>query len=572
MNKKPEATEELLEFAQTVKDNGTREEKKNEWREFPLEARLEHALVKGIADFVDEDLAEAVQKYSPALNIIEGPLMDGMNVVGDLFGAGKMFLPQVIKSARVMKKAVAFLLPYIEEDKLKNNIQAEARKKILMATVKGDVHDIGKNIVGVVLACNNYEVIDLGVMVPTETILQKAKEEKVDIVGLSGLITPSLEEMANVAREMKRQNFNIPLMIGGATTSKIHTAVKIEPEYDFPVVHVKDASRSVNVVANLIAGNTDFIQEIKDEYAGIREFQGQRKRKEYIPLEEARKNKMAVNWQNSPIYKPNFTGVKQLIDFPVAELRKYIDWSFFFFAWELRGRFPDILEDPSQGEEARKLFADANALLDEIVEKKMLQANGIVGIWPAHAEGDDIVLFEDENKTKEIGRFYQLRQQELKKEGIPNISLADFVAPAESGITDYCGAFATTAGIGIEKWIAQYKADHDDYKAILIEAVADRLAEAFAELLHLLVRKEYWGYATNENLSLEEILRVKYQGIRPAMGYPACPEHHEKENLFNILKAQEIGITLTEHYAMYPTASVSGLYFAHSRVAVFRYW
>ena len=432
-----------------------------------------------------------------------------------------------------------------------------------MATVKGDVHDIGKNIVGVVLGCNNYDVIDLGVMVPTETILQKAKEENVDIIGLSGLITPSLEEMVNVAREMKQQNLQIPLLIGGATTSKIHTAVKIEPEYDFPVVHVKDASRSVNVVANLISRNPDFIQGIKDEYAGIREFQEQRKRKEYLSLEEARQNKVKIDWKNSPIYKPNFTGVKQLIDFPIAELRKYIDWSFFFFAWELRGSFPGILDDPKQGEEARKLFADANAMLDEIIEKKMLQANGIIGIWPAHADGDDIVLFGDEGKTKEIGRFYQLRQQEMKKDGTPNISLSDFVAPAESGLTDYCGAFATTAGIGIEKWIAQYKADHDDYQAILIEAVADRLSEAFAELLHLLVRKEYWGYAADENLSLEEILKVKYQGIRPAFGYPACPEHHEKENLFNILKAQEIGITLTEHFAMYPTASVSGLYFAH---------
>jgi len=563
LNKKPEATEELLEFAHTIKNQDIKEEKKDQWRGLPLEKRLEHALVKGITDFIDEDLAEAVQEYSPALNIIEGPLMTGMNVVGDLFGAGKMFLPQVIKSARVMKKAVAYLLPFIEKDKQKNHIQAEARKKVLMATVKGDVHDIGKNIVGVVLGCNNYDVIDLGVMVPTETILQKAKEEKADIIGLSGLITPSLEEMANVAREMKRQNFTIPLMIGGATTSKIHTAVKIAPEYDYPVVHVKDASRSVNVVANLIAGNRNFIQEIKKEYAGIREFQGQRKRREYISLAEARKNKPAADRKSLPVYKPNFTGIRQLIDFPLAEIRKYIDWSFFFFAWELRGHFPEILDDPKQGEEARKLFADANALLDEIVGKKMLQANAVFGIWPANSEGDDIVLFEDESKAREIGRFYQLRQQELKKGGLPNMSLSDFVAPAETGLTDYCGAFATTTGIGIEQWVEQYKRDHDDYKAILIEAVADRLSEAFAELLHLLIRKQYWGYATNENLSLDELLKAKYQGIRPAIGYPACPEHQEKENLFNILKAQQIGITLTEHYAMYPTASVCGLYFAN---------
>ncbi len=569
LNKKPEATEELLEFAQTVKDQGVKEEKRNEWRDLPLEKRLEYALIKGIADFVDEDLAEAIQHYSPILTIIEGPLMDGMNVVGDLFGSGKMFLPQVIKSARVMKKAVAYLLPYIEADKLKNNIEIQARKKVLMATVKGDVHDIGKNIVGVVLGCNNYDVIDLGVMVPTETILQKAKEENVDIIGLSGLITPSLEEMVNVAREMQRQNFRVPLMIGGATTSKIHTAVKIEPQYEFPVVYVKDASRAVNVVANLVAGNQEYIREIKEEYQEIRDFQAQRKPKEYLSLEAARANKTPIDWNNSPIYKPNFTGVKQLIDFPLEELRKYIDWNFFFFAWELRGSYPAILDDPKQGEEARRLFADANAMLDEIISKKMLQANAVFGIWPAHADGDDIVLFEDEAKTKEIGRFYHLRQQEVKKEGAPNICLSDFVAPAETGLTDYCGAFATTAGIGIEKWIAQYKADHDDYRAIMIEALADRLSEAFAEVLHLLVRKEYWGYAADENLSLEEILRTKYQGIRPAMGYPACPEHHEKENLFSLLNAQQIGINLTEHYAMYPTASVCGQYFVHPQSRYF---
>jgi len=562
LNRRPDATEKLLEFAENLKSEGTREVKKDEWRGLPLEKRIEHSLVKGIPEFVDEDMAEAVKIYQPALNIIEGPLMDGMNIVGNLFGAGKMFLPQVIKSARVMKKAVAFLLPYIEADKLKNNT-VDNRKKVLMATVKGDVHDIGKNIVGVVLGCNNYDIIDLGVMVPTEKILDTAIKENVDVIGLSGLITPSLEIMVDVAKEMERRKMDIPVLIGGATTSKIHTAVKIEPEYSNPVIHVKDASLAVNVVSNLVANNWNYIDTVKKDYAEVREFQGQRKAKEYLTLEEARKNKYKINWETTPIYKPNFIGVKQLVDYPLEELRKYIDWTFFFLTWGLKGHYPQILNDEKQGEEARKLYAEANEFLDEIIDKKMLKANAVFGIWPANADVDDIILYEDETRKKETGRFYHFRQQEKKKEGLANFCLSDFVAPVESGKIDYCGGFATTGGIGIEKWKEKYIRENDDYHAIMLEALADRLSEAFAEKLHELVRIDYWGYVPDENLSLDDLLKVKYQGIRPALGYPACPEHSEKENLFNLLKAQEVGIILTEHFAMYPNASVSGEFFVH---------
>ena len=562
LNKKPTATEELLEFALTLKEQDAKEERKDEWRELPLEKRLEYALVKGFPDYIEQDMAEALPLYKPTLDIIEGPLMNGMNVVGDLFGAGKMFLPQVIKSARVMKKAVAFLLPYIEAEKDQLDT-TDYRKKVLMATVKGDVHDIGKNIVGVVLGCNNYNVIDLGVMVPTEKILETAIHEKVDVIGLSGLITPSLEIMVEVAAEMERRNLHIPLLIGGATTSKIHAAVKIAPQYKKPVVYVKDASRAVGVVSNLVSGNEQFLTELRDEYQTIRELHGQKKAKKYISLEEARGNKLKIDWNSTPLYKPNFIGVKQLVDFPIQELRKYIDWTFFFFVWELKGKFPEILNDELQGEEARKLYADANRMLDRIADEKMVQANGVLGIWPANADGEDIVVFEDETRTKEIGRFYHLRQQEVRKHGSPNYCLADFVAPIKSGTADYFGSFAVTAGVGIEKWLKQFRDDHDDYNAIMLEALADRLAEAFAELLHEKVRKEYWGYDPDEKLTLEEMLHVDYQGIRPAIGYPACPEHHEKGNLFNMLKATELGMSLTEHFAMYPTASVSGQFFAH---------
>ena len=562
LNRRPDATERLLEFAENLKDSGKREEKKDVWRDLPLEERISHALVKGLPEFVDEDMVEALEKYSPALNIIEGPLMDGMNIVGDLFGAGKMFLPQVIKSARVMKKAVAILLPYIEAEKEKLKVSS-AQKKVLMATVKGDVHDIGKNIVGVVLGCNNYEIIDLGVMVPTEKILDEAVKNNVDVIGLSGLITPSLEIMVDIAKEMERRKMDIPVLIGGATTSKIHTAVKIEPEYSNPVIHVKDASLAVNVVSNLIVKNEKYIQSVKEDYEKVRSFQGQRKAKEYLSLEYARANRYVSDWNKTPIYKPNFIGVKHLIDFPLEELRNYIDWTFFFITWGLKGHYPAIFADEKQGEEARKLYNEANEFLDEIIDKKMLQANAAFGIWPANADMDDVVLYADEQRSKEIGRFYSLRQQEKKKGDSPNLCLSDFVAPLESGKIDYCGGFATTAGIGIEKWKDQYRAEHNDYKAIMLEALADRLSEAFAELLHLEVRKNYWGYVPDEDLSMDDILKVKYQGIRPALGYPACPEHSEKKNLFNLIKAEEVGISLTEHFAMYPNASVSGEYFVH---------
>ena len=562
LNRRPDATERLLEFAENLKSEEKREDKKDAWRDLPLEKRIEHSLVKGLPEFVDKDMEEALKKYSPTLDIIEGPLMDGMNVVGELFGSGKMFLPQVIKSARVMKKAVAILLPYIEAEKEKLNKPSQ-QKKVLMATVKGDVHDIGKNIVGVVLSCNNYEIIDLGVMVPTEKILDEAIKQQVDVIGLSGLITPSLEIMVEIAKEMEHRKIKIPVLIGGATTSKIHTAVKIEPEYSQPVIHVKDASLAVNVVSNLIAKNQEYIQSVKNEYQQIRDFQGQRKEKEYLSLEKARENKFKINWENTPIYKPNFTGVKHLVDFPLEELRKYIDWTFFFITWGLKGHFPQIFADEKQGEEAKKLYKEANDFLDEIIDNKMLQANAAFGIWPANTMGDDVILFEDESRNKEIGRFYHLRQQEKKKDGLRNFCLSDFVAPIESGKIDYCGGFATTAGIGIEKWTKKFREENNDYKAIMVEALADRLSEAFAELLHLEVRKNYWGYSANENLSLDDILKIKYQGIRPAIGYPACPEHSEKENLFNLIKAEKIGISLTEHFAMYPNASVSGQFFVH---------
>ncbi|MDD4109041.1 MAG: methionine synthase [Prolixibacteraceae bacterium] len=516
LNRRPDATERLLEFAEQVEKEDIKEEKKEEWRNLSLEKRLEHSLVKGMPDYIEADMAEALKKYEPALNIIEGPLMDGMNVVGELFGSGKMFLPQVIKSARVMKKAVAFLMPYIEAEKAKLK-DTSRQKKVLLATVKGDVHDIGKNIVGVVLGCNNYEIVDLGVMVPTEKILDTAIREKADILGLSGLITPSLEIMADIAKEMEIRKMNIPLLIGGATTSKIHTAVKIDPGYSHPVVYVKDASLAVNVVSNLIAGNREYSKRIKEEYEQIRQFQEKRKPKEYLTIEEARLNKLQINWGKSPIYKPGFLGVKHLIDYPLNILRRYIDWTFFFLAWGMKGHYPQILDDGKQGEAAKKLFSEANEFLDEITEKKMLQANAAMGLWPANSAGDDIILYTDESGNTETGRFYHLRQQERKKEGSPNLCLSDFVAPADSGIIDYCGGFATTAGIGIEPWLEKFRKDHNDYKAIMLEALADRLSEAFAEMLHEKVRKEYWGYAPDENLANGELIKIKYQGIQPAL-------------------------------------------------------
>ena len=564
LNKRPDATERLLVFSEQVKASIDKEEKIEVWRELPLTERVEHAMVKGITDFIESDVRELLPLYDSPLNIIEGPLMDGMNKVGDLFGSGKMFLPQVIKSARVMKKAVAWLQPYIEEEKKLQPDKIVVRKKILLATVKGDVHDIGKNIVGVVLACNNYEVIDLGVMVPCETILETATREQVDIIGLSGLITPSLEEMVQVAKEMERRGFKQPLLIGGATTSKIHTAVKIAPEYGNTTLYVKDASRSVQVVAELLSGSKEFLNDTLEEYSALRQVHSAKKPKEYWTLQEARARRFYPDFVKHPVSRPNFTGVKYFHDFPLEELRKYIDWTFFFLVWEFRGKYPAILSDPDKGEAARQLFEEANTFLDEIIDKKLISANGATGIWPANATGDDVELYTDETRSTLIGKFHQLRQQEKKQGALVQFSLSDFVAPKESGIPDYCGAFAVTAGLGVAELVKQYKKENNDYKAIMLEALSDRLAEAFAERLHEMVRTDLWGYSKYENLTPAELIASKYQGIRPAPGYPACPEHSEKETIFNLLKAPEqTGISLTENYSMYPNASVCGVIFAH---------
>ncbi|MFV0289488.1 MAG: methionine synthase [Mangrovibacterium sp.] len=570
LNRRADATERLLEFAQSMSvDSSMKSQREDNWRSLPVEKRLEHALVKGVVDYVEADLEECMPNYQPTLRIIEGPLMDGMNVVGDLFGAGKMFLPQVIKSARVMKKAVAYLLPHIEKDKEKFAGAEVKRKKILLATVKGDVHDIGKNIVGVVLSCNNYEVIDLGVMVPTETILEEAKRHDVDMIGLSGLITPSLEIMVNVASEMERQGFKIPLLIGGATTSKIHTAVKIAPQYSAPVVYVKDASRSVNVVASLLANDAEFVEKLKVEYAEIRQQHGAKKEKKYLSLEEARTNKFKCDWNKISIVKPRELGVHYLRDFPLAELRKHIDWTFFFIAWDFKGKYPAILESEKYGEQARRLYAEAQELLDEMEANRLVRAHGVYGLWAAQSDGDDVVLYSDDCGNEELARFYHLRQQFEKAEGSPNYCLSDFVAPKDSGVMDYVGGFACTAGIGLEEEVAKAKAMNDDYRAIMLESLSDRLVEAFAELLHLKVRREYWAYAPHENLSIDDLLAVNYQGIRPALGYPASPDHHEKVKLFDLLGAETLGMKLSEHYAMYPTATVSGQYFAHQKSVYF---
>jgi len=563
-NRRPDATERLLEFSEKIKAADEKQEKVEAWRELPLAERIEHAMVKGITDFIESDVAELLPQFDSPLNIIEGPLMDGMNKVGDLFGSGKMFLPQVIKSARVMKKAVAWLQPYIEEEKKLQPNKVVIQKKILLATVKGDVHDIGKNIVGVVLACNNYEVIDLGVMVPCETILNTAKDKKVDIIGLSGLITPSLEEMVYVAKEMEKRGIKLPLLIGGATTSKIHTAVKIAPEYSNTTLYVKDASRSVQVVAELLSGSPEFLKSTLDEYAGLRQVYSAKKPKDYWSLQEARERKFHPDFAKYPISKPNVIGTKYFNDYPLEELRKYIDWTFFFLVWEFKGKYPAILSDPNKGEAARQLFKEANQFLDEIIAKKMIRANGVVGIWPANSVMDDTELYLDETRSELIGKFHQLRQQE-KKQGATNLfCLSDFIAPKETGIPDYCGAFAVTAGIGVAELVAQYKKENNDYKAIMLEALSDRLAEAFAEKLHQLIRTEVWGYHKYESLTPEELIASKYIGIRPAPGYPACPEHSEKETIFDLLQAEEqCGISLTENYSMYPNASVCGVYYAH---------
>ncbi len=567
LNKRKDATERLIAFAEKViDDKDKKEEKKDEWREKAVQERLSYSLVKGITDFIEEDAEEARKHYDQALNIIEQPLMDGMNIVGDLFGSGKMFLPQVVKSARVMKKAVAHLLPYIEEEK-KISGKTSSAGKILMATVKGDVHDIGKNIVGVVLACNNYEIIDLGVMVPAEKIIDTAIKEKVDIIGLSGLITPSLEEMVHVAEEMQRRNVNIPLLIGGATTSKIHTAVKIAPAYNAPAIHVKDVSKSVGVVGNLLSTSLkqDYFKQIVEEYRELREKNSsKRSEKTHVSLEEARKNKFDIDWERSLISKPAFIGNKLLKEYSLKEIAEYIDWTFFFFAWDINGKYPAIFNDPVKGEEAKKLYDDAQIMLKQIIDNNMLKANAVFGLYPANAIGDDIELYENEKKENPFKVFCHLRNQQVREEGDHNSCLSDFIAPKDSGVKDHIGAFAVTAGIGLEKHVQKFEANNDDYSAIMIKILADRLAEAFAELLHKKVRKEYWAYAPNENLGVTELIREKYKGIRPAAGYPACPDHTEKQTIFDLLDAENVvGIKLTESCMMYPGASVSGLYFAH---------
>lgn len=564
LNRRPDATERLVEFADNIKHKGKVQTRDDSWRDQDVKARLTHALVKGIVEFIDEDTEEARKLFEKPIQVIEGPLMDGMNVVGDLFGEGKMFLPQVVKSARVMKKAVAYLLPFIEAGKEEG---AKPKGKILLATVRGDVHDIGKNIVGVVLGCNNYDVIDLGVMVSSEKILETARKENVDVIGLSGLITPSLDEMVHVAKEIEREGFDIPLLIGGATTSKVHTAVKIEQNYKRgQTIHVLDASRSVPVVGNLLGDNKEnFIEKVKDEYKNLREHHlKNRVQKPYMTYEEAKLNKLNVNFSDADIAVPVFTGIKVFEDYPLEEISHYIDWTPLFRTWELAGKYPEILDDKVVGEQAGILFNDAKELLRKIIKGKWLQAKGVIGIWNANSSGDDIEIYNDENRNSVEYTIHTLRQQGKKGAGIPNISLSDFIAPKESAKKDYIGGFAVTSGIGIEKWIKKFDEEKDDYNKIMLQALADRLAEAFAELMHKKVRTEYWGYSKNEKLDNEELIKEKYRGIRPAPGYPACPDHLEKITLFKMLDAEKnTGIKLTESLAMYPASSVSGLYYAH---------
>ncbi len=602
LNRRPDATERLVEFAESFKGQTREQVEDLSWREAPVGERLTHALVKGITTYIVEDTEAARLEAARPIHVIEGPLMDGMNVVGDLFGAGKMFLPQVVKSARVMKQAVAHLIPYIEEEKALSGEAAQAKGKIIMATVKGDVHDIGKNIVGVVLQCNNYDVVDLGVMVPAAKILQAAIDEKADIIGLSGLITPSLEEMAHVAKEMQRMGMSIPLLIGGATTSLAHTAVKIEPNYGGPVVYVKDASRGVGVCTSLLSPDLRdaYISNLKAEYVAVRERHQERQSAgKRVSIEAARANGLKTNWGNPsqpPLVRggasslppdkggtrgveagagytppvPAMLGLKTFRDYPLEEIATRIDWTPFFQAWELHGRYPRILEDEVVGVEAKKLFADAQAMLKKIIAEKWLGASAVFGLFPANSVGDDIEIYSDESRSQVAMTYHALRQQGEKPAGKPNLCLADFIAPKDSGVKDYIGAFAVTAGIGIDARVLEFEKKHDDYSAIMLKALADRLAEAFAELLHERVRREFWGYAGDEALSNEDLVEEKYRGIRPAPGYPACPEHSEKGPLFELLHAPEnAGITLTESFAMLPTAAVSGLYFAHPESTYF---
>ncbi|MBV5319622.1 MAG: methionine synthase [Chlorobium phaeobacteroides] len=594
LNRRPEATERLVSFAETIQGDGEKTEAKAaEWRSFPVEERLRHALIKGIVEYIEEDTEEARLLYPSPLQVIEGPLMNGMNAIGDLFAVGKMFLPQVVKSARVMKRSVACLIPWIEKEKAANK-DTRAAAKVLLATVKGDVHDIGKNIVAVVLACNNYDVVDIGVMMPCEKILEAAEREKADLIGLSGLITPSLDEMVHVAREMERLGMTIPLLIGGATTSRIHTAVKIAPVYSGPVIQVLDASRSVPVVSSLLnpALSETYIGQLKKEQAELREGHAARAAgNKYLSLPDARKNRAKLQWDDTTVYNPLKPGITLIEDATVEALRPYIDWTPLFLTWELHGRYPQIFDHKEYGDEAKKLFDDANKLLDRIEKEKLLGLRGVAGIFPASSNGDDIDVFTDESRSTVLTTFHTLRQQQEKKAGEPNLALADFIAPEKSGIKDYIGCFAVTAGLGIERTLKQFSEEQDDYHRIMTQALADRLAEAFAEMLHEKVRKELWGYAPDrcvknnipcachpvpagktehEALGIEALLAEKYQGIRPASGYPACPDHTEKAELFTLLNAEtSTGITLTETFAMNPAASVSGLYFAHPAAKYF---
>ncbi|HEY9126243.1 MAG TPA: methionine synthase [Acidobacteriaceae bacterium] len=576
LNRRADATERLVEFGEALKAAGAgavaTEKKAEEWRSGTVEERLSHALVKGIDAYIDQDTEEARAKLGRPLAVIEGPLMAGMSVVGDLFGAGKMFLPQVVKSARVMKKAVAYLTPFMEAEKAElaaQGVEIRTQGKIVLATVKGDVHDIGKNIVGVVLACNNYEVIDMGVMVPSEKILERARQEKADIIGLSGLITPSLDEMVHVAREMERQGFKLPLLIGGATTSRAHTAIKIAPHYSEPVVHVLDASRAVPVTTSLLSdeGKSAFVAQHKAEYESVRRSHSAQKQK-LVSFETACERRTPIAWRVEDVAAPEFTGIRVFEDFPLERLREFIDWTPFFHTWELRGVYPRILDDEKQGAQARLLFAEANAMLDRIIAEKLLTARGIYGFFPANAVGEDVELYADETRTTVRERFHFLRQQS-DRSAEPDISLVDFIAPKETGIADYIGGFAVTSGIGLKEMVERYKAQHDDYNAILAEAVADRLAEAFAECLHKCVR-DAWGYGLQETITHDQMIREEYRGIRPAAGYPASPDHTEKGTLWRLLEVEaKTGIRLTESYAMWPGSSVSGLYFAHPEAKYF---
>jgi 5-methyltetrahydrofolate--homocysteine methyltransferase len=567
LNRRADATERMLDIAANYQGEQKDEKKQLEWREWPVIKRLEYSLVKGINAFIEEDTELARQQAAQPIDVIEGPLMDGMNVVGDLFGQGKMFLPQVVKSARVMKQAVAYLTPYIEAAKQASGATS-ANGKVLMATVKGDVHDIGKNIVGVVLQCNNFEVIDLGVMVASDTILKAAKEHQVDIIGLSGLITPSLDEMVTVAKEMQRQGFDVPLMIGGATTSKAHTAVKIDPAYkNNQVVYVPDASRSVSVATTLISAEhrDSFVRERREEYEQIRVRTANRKAKtRLLRLEAARENAPVVDWQNTVPPRPSFLGVKTLTDIPLQDLIETIDWTPFFISWELAGKYPDILTDKKVGEAASNLFKDAQAMLQRMMDEKLAQASAVFGFWPAAQQGDDVIVYADEQRQQELARLYHLRQQVDKPNAGPNLCLSDYIAPLHTEEPDYIGGFVVTAGLGVEELARRWQQEHNDYDSILLKALADRLVESLAEYLHRLVRKELWGYASDENCTAQELIKEKYRGIRPAPGYPSCPDHSEKTTLFELLDATKaIGVELTEHFAMTPASSVSGFYYSH---------